>query len=119
MRHGRQLCARAVVHRPLQHVGAGALFDDAPCAHHRHLVGDVLHHCGVVGDEQVADARLTLQLTQQGAAASASKGSTRFSRSVVNNWSKACAKLSRRCPGSNGAGPSRLSERAIAVIQTD
>ena len=64
-RYRRQQGAGVVMHRPQQHIGAAALLDDAAFAHHRHAVGDVFDHGDVVGDEQQAQAQLTLQFAQQ------------------------------------------------------
>ena len=51
--------------RPLQHSLARALLDDAPGVHHGHMVGDVLDDADVVGDEEVGQAELALQLFEQ------------------------------------------------------
>ena len=40
-------------------------FDDPTEVHHRHPVGDVPHHRQVVGDEDVGDLQLLLQLVEQ------------------------------------------------------
>ena len=61
--HGRRH-AEIVIRRPVQNISTKPSRDDAPGAHHRHPVDDVLEHGNVVGDEQEAHAQFTLQLTQ-------------------------------------------------------
>ena len=39
--------------------------DDAAEIHHRHAVGNVLHHGEIVGDEQIGQVELGLQILQQ------------------------------------------------------
>ena len=49
----------------LEDLVAGADLDDLAEVHHRHPVGDVAHHRQVVGDEEVGEAELVLQLLEQ------------------------------------------------------
>ena len=46
-------------------VAAGQLHDDAQ-VHHGHAVADVAHHGEVMGDEQVGQVELVLQLLRAG-----------------------------------------------------
>jgi hypothetical protein len=50
---------------PEQHVTAWALLDDLTSVHDRHTVGNGMNHREVVADEQVADAQVVLELTEQ------------------------------------------------------
>ena len=47
------------------HLGGGAMLDDPAEVHHRDLVGDVPHHGEVMGDEQVRQPELILQVFEQ------------------------------------------------------
>ena len=48
-----------------EHIVCGPDFDDGAQIHDRHAVGDVAHHCQVVGNEQQREAKRTFQFTQQ------------------------------------------------------
>ena len=64
-RHGRQQRLRVGVQGLLVDLLVVADLDDAPEVHHRDAVGDVAHHRQVVGDEDVGELELLLELLQQ------------------------------------------------------
>ena len=64
-RRGRHQGGGVRVQRPVERRLGGALLDDPAEVHHHHPVGHVPHDGQVVGDEQVGDAELLLQLVEQ------------------------------------------------------
>ena len=64
-RDGGQECRRVRMRRPLVDLVGVALFDDLAEVHHSDPVADVSDDREIVGDEQVGNAQLVLQLGQQ------------------------------------------------------
>ena len=63
--HGREQGLRVRVHRSLVELRVLRELDDAAEVHDGDPVADVAHHGEVVGDEQVGEAELPLQLLQE------------------------------------------------------
>src|SRR5690606_6614860 len=56
---------RVLVVGGAEHLGGRSLFDDASVAHHRNGVAHVLDNAEVMGDEQVAEPEVVLQVSEQ------------------------------------------------------
>ena len=64
-RHRREQFLRVVVLRVLADLVGGPLLDDLALVHHRDPVGDVADDADVVGDEEVGEAELVLEVVEQ------------------------------------------------------
>jgi hypothetical protein len=59
-RHRRQQLPRVFVLRVAVDGLGARLLHDAPFGHHQHLVADVLHHCQIMGNEEIREPQLFL-----------------------------------------------------------
>ena len=64
-RHRRQQRLGIRVAGPLVDVVDGADFDDLSEIHDQHAVGDILHHIQIMGDEDIRESQLPLQIQEQ------------------------------------------------------
>ena len=51
--------------RPAEHGVLRAVFDDLAQVHHRHRIGDMTHDLKIMGNEEICDAQLFLQIHEE------------------------------------------------------
>src|SRR5207302_7303468 len=64
-RRAREQRPRVRMRRPAEHGVLRAVFDDLAQVHHRHRIGDMTHDLKIMGNEEICDAELFLQIHEE------------------------------------------------------